>query len=78
MRISTGTPWDWTGDKIAVVISLMTMIGASLTLYWFVEYPWEPPHPWRLDVLFGLITGYIVLKMILIAEDASTEPDAGD
>jgi len=45
MRISTGTTWDWIYDTIAVIISLMTMIGASLTFYRFVEYPWETPHP---------------------------------
>ena len=56
----------------------MTMIGASLTFYRFVEHPWETPHPRHLDMLFGLITGYIVLKMILVVEDASTESEAGD
>jgi hypothetical protein len=77
MPVSTETTRFWTRDKIAVLASLTTMIGVSFTLYLFVEYPWEPPNPFRLDMLLGLITGYIFLKIILITEDTSTESEVG-
>jgi hypothetical protein len=78
MPDSTDTTRFWTRDRIAVLASLTTMIGVPFTLYLFVEYPWEPPNPFRLDMLLGLITGYIVLKIILLTEDTSTESDEGD
>ena len=78
MPDSTDTTRFWTRDKIAVLASLTTMIGVPITLYLFVPYPWEPPNPFRTDMLLGLVAGYIVLKIILDTGDRPTESDGGD
>jgi len=75
MSVITEIPSSWTRDHTAVLASVVTIIGLFLFLFLFVEYPFERARPWRLDMLLASIAGYIVLKIVLITRDSSTESE---
>jgi len=78
MPFSTEKSSSWTRDHTAVLASVTTIIGLYFILFFFVEYPFETTRPWRIDALLSSIVGYIILKVILMTRDSSTEPDVED